>query len=125
LRGENMLQAKYMRKSARIRDMSWPVLAMIDSLLQRGAASGRFAQGLDGLRLYVLMVALSQFHVANAYTLSVVFDRDLSDAAWRRERAADARRMLAGFLQLSDGAVPHGSGARSRKSNRDGVIDHQ
>ena len=101
LRGENMLKARFMRESARIREMSSPVLAMIERLLQRGIASGQFPQGLDALRLYVLMVALSQFHLSNGHTLSIIFDRDLSDATWRRERAADARRMLASFLEAS------------------------
>jgi AcrR family transcriptional regulator len=99
VRGENMLRAKFMRKSSRIREISSPVLAMVERLLARGAALGHFPEDLDGLRLYVLMVALAQFHLANAHTLSIIFDRDLSDVNWRRERAADARRMLARFLQ--------------------------
>ncbi|MGP0089747.1 MAG: TetR/AcrR family transcriptional regulator [Xanthobacteraceae bacterium] len=104
LRGENMLKARFMRKSARIREISSPVVAMIEKFLERGIASGQFPEGLDGLRLYVLMVALSQFHLSNCHTLSIIFDRDLSDAAWRRARAAEARRMLASFLKRPVGA---------------------
>ncbi len=96
---ENLLKAKYIRKSSRIPEMSSPVLTMIERLLVRGTQAGRLPQGLDGLRLYVLMVALCQFHLSNVYTLSAIFGRDLSDADWRRDRAADARRMLAAFLK--------------------------
>jgi hypothetical protein len=84
--------------------MSSPVLAMIEQLMARGMAAGQLSRGLDGLRVYVLMVALSQFHLSNVHTLSTIFGRDLSDPAWRRTRAADARRMLAEFLR-SDGAA--------------------
>ena len=44
------------------------------------------------------MVALSQFHLSNVHTLSVIFGRNLSAEAWRRERMSDARRMLTKFL---------------------------
>jgi len=96
---ENLLKGRYMRKSARIREMSFPVLEMIARFLTRGETEGRLAAGLDPLRLYVMMVALTQFHLSNVHTLSIIFARDLSAAEWRRARAADARRMLAAFLQ--------------------------
>ena len=99
LSAENLLKAKYMRKSSRIPEMSSPVLTMIEQLIERGTKTGQLAQGLDGLRLYILMVALSQFHLSNVHTLSVIFGRDLSDPTWRRERMNDARRMLDVFLK--------------------------
>jgi AcrR family transcriptional regulator len=99
LSAENLLKAKYMRKSTRIPEMSSPVLDMIEQLIARGAKAGQLPRGLDGLRLYVLMVALSQFHLSNGYTLSTIFGRDLYASDWRNDRGADARRMLAAFLK--------------------------
>jgi AcrR family transcriptional regulator len=99
LSAENLLKARYMRTSSRIPEMSSPVLTMIEQLIERGTKTGQLAQGLDGLRLYILMVALSQFHLSNVHTLSVIFGRDLSDPTWRRERMNDARRMLDVFLK--------------------------
>lgn len=99
LSAENLLKAKYMRLSSRIPEMSSPVLTVIEQLIERGTKAGQLAKGLDGLRLYVLMVALCQFHLSNVHTLSMIFGRDLSDASWRRERMSDARRMVAGFLK--------------------------
>jgi len=99
LSAENLLKAKYMRKSSRIPEMSSPVLTMIEQLIVRGTEAGHLPQGLDGLRLYILMVALSQFHLSNGHTLSVIFGRDLSESTWRKDRASDARRMLAAFLK--------------------------
>ncbi|MGQ3073650.1 MAG: TetR/AcrR family transcriptional regulator [Ferrovibrionaceae bacterium] len=99
LTNENLQKARFMKTSARIREMSSPVLVMIARLLDRGGSAGALIPDLDPLRVYVLMVALSQFHLSNVHTLSVIFDRDLSDAGWRAARKADARRMLASFLQ--------------------------
>jgi AcrR family transcriptional regulator len=98
LAAENLLKAKYMRTSSRIAEMSSPVLSMIERLIERGAQTGQLTEDLDGLRLYILMVALCQFHLSNVHTLSVIFGRDLSDPAWRQERMNDARRMLQRFL---------------------------
>jgi AcrR family transcriptional regulator len=99
LTAENLLKARYMRRSPKIRDMSSPVLDMIAKLLKRGTASGQFSESLDPLRLYVLMVALSQFHLSNVHTLSIIFASDLSSHRWRALRMADARKMLRAFLK--------------------------
>jgi AcrR family transcriptional regulator len=99
LSAENMLKAKYMRKSSRVPEMSSPVLSMIEQLIVRGVKAGQLPRELDGLRLYVLMVALSQFHLSNGHTLSTIFGFDLYAPDWRAARAADARRMLAEYLK--------------------------
>jgi AcrR family transcriptional regulator len=99
LTAENLLKAQYMRKSPRIPEMSSPVLTMMEQLIERGTRTGQLANGLNGLRLYILMVALSQFHLSNVHTLSTIFGKDLSDSSWRRERMNDARRMVERFLE--------------------------
>ena len=97
LSAENLFKAKYRRKSSRIPEMSSPVLAVIEQLIVRGTEAGQLPQGLDEPRLYILMVALSQFHLSNVHTLSVIFGGDLSESTWRKERVSDAKRMLAAF----------------------------
>jgi AcrR family transcriptional regulator len=98
-RNENVLKARFMRTSARIREMSSPVLAMISRLIESGRAQGRLAANLDPLRIYVLMLALCQFHLSNMHTLSFIFDEDLSTTSWRAARKHDARLMLKAFLR--------------------------
>jgi AcrR family transcriptional regulator len=98
LRAENGTKARYMKKSRRIHEMSSPVLAMTERLLSRGVAEGKLAADIDPLRLYVMIAALSQFHLTNVHTLSNMFASDLSDPRWRAMRRADARRMLAFYL---------------------------
>ncbi len=98
LRSENLMKARYMKKSPRIHEMSSPVLSMTTRLLKRGIAEGKLAADIDPLRLYVMIAALSQFHLANAHTLSAEFNEDLSAPEWREKRRGDARRMLAAYL---------------------------
>ena len=98
LRAENLMKARNMKKSSRIHEMSSPVLSMTKRLLARGVAEGRLAADIDPLRLYIMIAALSQFHLANVHTLSNEFGHDLSKPAWRAERRADARRMLASYM---------------------------
>jgi AcrR family transcriptional regulator len=103
LRTENLMKARYMKKSPRIYEMSSPVLSMTKRLLTRGVAEGKLAADIDPLRLYVMIAALSQFHLANVFTLSTMFKEDLAAADWRAKRCADARRMLAAYLVRSQG----------------------
>jgi AcrR family transcriptional regulator len=98
LRTENLMKARNMKKSSRIHEMSSPVLAMTERLLSRGVAEGKLATDIDPLRLYIMIAALSQFHLTNVHTLSSEFEHDLSKPQWRVERRADARRMLAAYL---------------------------
>ncbi|MGX9430686.1 MULTISPECIES: TetR/AcrR family transcriptional regulator [Bradyrhizobium] len=98
LRTENLMKARFMKKSPRIHEMSSPVLSMTRRLLARGIAEGKLATDIDPLRLYVMIAALSQFHLTNVHTLSSMFASDLGDAAWRASRREDARKMLAAYL---------------------------
>lgn len=99
LTNENLQKAKFMRKSTVIREMSSPVLAMIRRFIDRGREEGVLIGDLDPLRCYVMMVALSQFHLSNVHTLSVIFDRDLSTPEWRAARRGDAHRMLLAYFR--------------------------
>jgi AcrR family transcriptional regulator len=98
LRTENLMKARNMKKSSRIHEMSSPVLSMTERLLSRGVADGKLAADIDPLRLYIMIAALSQFHLTNVHTLSSEFEHDLSRPEWRAERRADARIMLASYL---------------------------
>ncbi len=98
LTNENLQKARYMRKSTMIREMSSPVLSMIARFIARGQQEGVLVDDLDPLRVYVMMVALSQFHLSNVHTLSVIFDQDLSAPDWRAARRNDAHQMLLAYL---------------------------
>jgi AcrR family transcriptional regulator len=99
LSAENLQSARYLKQSKAIKRMSSPVIALIDKLVCQGIAAGRLRPDLDSLQLYVTMVALSYFHLSNVHTLSVIFDQDLRRPAWRAERRAAVRAMLACYLE--------------------------
>jgi len=99
LSAENLLQARYMRQSKEIPAMSSPVPRLIAGLVKRGVADGSIHAGVDPLRLYVMMVALSYFHLSNVHTLSAIFDRDLTRKDWRKDQGRDARAMIERYLR--------------------------
>jgi AcrR family transcriptional regulator len=100
LSAENLIGARYMKQSKRIPEMSSPVPQMIAELVKRGQADGSVRRQVDPLRLYVMMVALSYFHLSNVYTLSAIFDRDLTTKDWRAAQKRDARAMIERYLRI-------------------------
>ena len=101
LSGENLLRARFLRRSAKAPIVASPLIELIGRLLERGVKEGVFRSGIDPLQLYVMMVALSYFHRSNAHTLSVLFRTDLLEPAWQTEQKRNAEQMLTRFLERS------------------------
>jgi len=99
LSGENLLRARFLRRSVKAPIVASPLIELIRRLLERGAREGVFRSGIDPLQLYVMMVALSYFHRSNAHTLSVLFRTDLLEPAWQAEQKRNADQMLTRFLE--------------------------
>jgi len=76
---ENLNRAAYLKKSRRIRDLHSPLVGMISTLLERGAASGVFRKRVDPVQLYITIAALGFFYMSNRHTLSTIFGRDFND----------------------------------------------
>ncbi len=96
--GENMQKGMYLSNSLRAASLSSPLLDAIRETLVRGEEQQVFRTGIDPLQLYVSMVALSYFHLSNAYTLSTIFETDLRSDQWKAERLHHTRDMLAAYL---------------------------
>jgi AcrR family transcriptional regulator len=75
---ENLHRARYLKQSARIRELHSPLIAMITRLLERGVAAGTFRTGVDPVQLYITIASLGFFYLSNRHTLSTIFGRDLS-----------------------------------------------
>ena len=99
LSGENLLRARFLRRSVKAPIVASPLIELIQRLLERGAKEGVFRAGIDPLQLYVMMVALSYFHRSNAHTLSVLFRTDLLQPSWQAEQKRNAVQMLTRFLE--------------------------
>ena len=74
---ENLLKAKFLKRSERIVAMNSPLIDELRDVLERGAKTGVFRQGIDPLYVYLTMAALGFFYLSNRWTLSTIFRRDL------------------------------------------------
>ncbi len=54
--------------------------------------------GVDPIHLYISIVAQSQLHISNRYTLSAIFGRGLGDREWLKERRRHAQELILGYL---------------------------
>lgn len=98
INNENLMKGRFLKRRPAIRAMTLPLIEAIEDLLRRGEAEGAFRGDVDPVQLYVTIVAQSQLHIANRYTLSILFDRDLSDPAWLAARRSHAEEVVLFFL---------------------------
>jgi AcrR family transcriptional regulator len=101
LSGENLLKAKYLKRSKRTPVISSPVIRQLETIITRGEAAGCFRKGLDPLQLYVLIVSVSYFHLSNGYTLSVIFEKNIFDPEWLAKHKSIAREVIARYVDAS------------------------
>jgi len=109
INNENMLGAKYVTKSPTIRSLTLPLIATIEDLLDRGQRTGEFHQNVDAIQLYISITALSYFHISNRFTLSAMFNKDITRSAWLEARREHARDMILNSLTR----IPPGSRDKS------------
>jgi AcrR family transcriptional regulator len=101
LSGENLLKAKYLKRSKRTPAISSPVIRPLEKIVERGEAIGCFRKGLDPLQLYVLIVSVSYFHLSNGHTLSVIFEKNIYEAEWLAKHKAIAREVIARYVEAA------------------------
>jgi hypothetical protein len=99
LTAENLMRARFLQRSVKAPIVASPLIDLLAELLHRGEREGAFRTGIDPLRLYVKMVALSYFHRSNAYTLSILFRTDLLRADWQAEYRGEGEEMLRRYLR--------------------------
>lgn len=98
INGENTLKGRYLRKVPNVKAMTLPLIDSIGGIVESGYKQRQFSIRPDPVQLYVSLVALSQLHILNRYTLSVIFDQDLSDATWLKARRAHVEDMILKYL---------------------------
>jgi len=100
---ENLQNARFLKRIKNIPAINSPLVAEIRNILERGHAAGVFRSHVDPLQLYVSIAGLGYFYVSNMKTLSVIFDRDLSEFAMVQEREALAVQMVLDYLRMKPG----------------------
>jgi AcrR family transcriptional regulator len=112
LHTENLHGASHLNRSARVREMHSPFIAMIGRILCRGQAQGAFRRGVDPVQLYISIAALGYFYFSNMATLSAIFARDLAEPRRLAERKRHAVDMVLGYLRpdaAASAALPKGT----------------
>lgn len=95
---ENLMKGKFIKRAKKIRTMAIPLVEAIEDLLERGVKLGVMRTDVDPIQLYISIVAQSQLHISNRYTLSALFERDLGDKDWLAERRQHAQDVILGYL---------------------------
>lgn len=98
LRTENMMQGKFVLRSEHVTQAAFPLRQVITDLIASGERAGVFRKGLDPIQLYVTILSVSRFHLANAYSLSALLGADLTRPEWRRARFRHACDLLSAYL---------------------------
>jgi AcrR family transcriptional regulator len=86
LRAENVMHGRFVRRSARVVEMGFPLRKTIADLIASGERQGVLRADLDPVHLYVTIAALSRFHLSSAFSLSAVMATDMTRAEWRKAR---------------------------------------
>ena len=103
LNGENMLEAHYLKRSAKLRNMHASLVATIERVLRRGSRRGVLRRGLDPVHLYVSLSALSYFYFSNAPTLSTAFGRKLATPAENKLRRKHVVDVILSYVRARTG----------------------
>ncbi len=95
---ENLLQGRFLKKSRLVPETTLPLLEVVGDLLERGQASGVFHKKVGPVQLYATILSVCFTHISNRYTLSIMFQQDLSDAEWLSERRKHVVDVILSYL---------------------------
>jgi TetR/AcrR family transcriptional regulator len=82
---ENKHRGKYIRKSARMRDLYNPLVETLGAILEGGHKAKLFKPQLDPALVYLTLSSLCYHYLSNQYTLEIALDRDLGSEKARAE----------------------------------------
>ncbi len=78
---ENIHYGQFASGSEAIRSMNSNILRTIEDILQRGAASGQFRDGLQAIDVHMLISGFCFYRVSNRHTVGSLFQVELEDPA--------------------------------------------
>ena len=99
LNSENLHRGRHLQQPERVRQLNSPLLQTLTDVLQRGAGSGVFRDGVDPLQLYVSIAGMAYFYLSNRYTLTAIFGRELMSPEARTQRLAHMTDVVLGYLR--------------------------
>ncbi|PWS38146.1 TetR family transcriptional regulator [Falsiroseomonas bella] len=99
LNQENLHRAAYLLRSEDVPALYSPIPEALRGVLARGEAAGVFRAGVDPMQLYITMLALGHFYVANRHTLSTIFGTQLDTEAAIAARERHVIEVVLGYLR--------------------------
>ena len=99
LHQENLHRAAYLASSAKVLALYSPLVERLRAVLARGEAGAVFRSGVDPVQLYVSILGLSHFYMANRHTLSTIFGTALDTEAAIATREAHIIEVVLGYLR--------------------------
>jgi len=99
LAGENMQNAKFLKRSRQLRDMHNSLGNVLRTVLAAGEKQGVVKPGIDPLHLYISLAALSYFFFSNVSTLATAFGRDLTSPSELKARRAHAVEVMLDYVR--------------------------
>jgi AcrR family transcriptional regulator len=100
LASENMQNAKFLKRSRRLRDMQNSLANVLQTVLAAGKKKGLVKPSIDPLQLYISLASLSYFYFSNASTLSTAFGRDLMSTSELKARRAHAVEVVLDYVRV-------------------------
>src|SRR3954453_18057078 len=115
---ENIHRGEHVAQSPTIQKLNQSIIEVLDRVTKRGQKEGCFRTDIDTFDLHMLCTAFAFFRVSNRYTLSTLFEKDLSEP----ERRARQRRMvpdsILAYLQIKEAAQALGSVENQRPKRK-------
>ncbi len=99
LNQENLHRGSYLARSDDVRRLYTPLLDTMRTVLDRGVAEGVFRDGVDPVQLYITIVGIGHFYVANQHTLGHNLDTALMSPAALDAREAHCIDVVLGYLR--------------------------
>jgi len=99
LNDENLHKAAHLKRSKHIAEMHSPLIAIMQGILERGAAAGVFRADVDPTQTWISIAAVSYFYFSNVYTLSTIFRRDLDAPEAREARRRHVVDVILSYLR--------------------------
>ena len=96
---ENMHRGEYLARSSIIQELNVPAIDAVSRVYQRGLDAGVFRRDVDPIDLHMSISAVCFFNVANRYTFSLIFKRDLTSPAALRARRDSVVEMVVRYLR--------------------------
>jgi TetR/AcrR family transcriptional regulator, upper aerobic nicotinate degradation pathway regulator len=77
LNNENLYQGKHLSRSKGVKELSFPLMAILSEVLSRGVKQRIFRSDVAAQDLYIAMCALGYFYLSNRHTLSAFLGSNL------------------------------------------------